>query len=266
MIKYSIIVPIYKHTPNHFFEIFKNSDNIELILVLIENKNKYRINNSNIKNIYSHNNGYAYAVNKGAQYAIGEYLIIVNDDIVFDKEFFTRLNSINKDIIIPFVYNYYSKKIESIGSKINYCLYNRLNTQFKNFKKLHLTGSIFIIKKDIYEKNKMDERFFMYYEDIDLSIRLKKKYELFFSDELKVFHKHSYSKFNLKRYFLQRNRILFLIKNYKRKIFLILLYLLCTEFFIMYFQSIKQKSINPIFARIDSMKKIREFYKYENTC
>jgi len=268
-VKYSIIIPFYSHPIDEIISIAEKIGDCEVVAIVTGNIEL--IQSSNIlRKIECHKCGYGEAVNKGVQYSTGDYLIIMNDDVSFNSSFFEILNKMDFDVIVPTVYDYKTNEIESTHSSLDFLWYNRLKKNLPNRNKAHIPGSIFIIKRGLFDKSGgFDEDYFMYYEDIDLSLRVEKISVPFFSKDLKVCHKHSFSNFNEKRYYLQRNRILFIVKNC-RKIYLpfFFIYLFTIEMFVMIYQLIKSGETYPLFARIDFLKNalkfIRKRYAHNN--
>lgn len=90
------------------------------------------------------------------------------------------------------------------------------------------SGCCMFIKKDFLEKvGAFDERYFLYYEDADLSARLKRKgYKILFVPQAYMWHKNAGSSGGsgsvLQDYYITRNRLLYGMKfaSYKVKLFL----------------------------------------------
>ncbi len=263
--KYSFIIPVHSHSIDHFYK-FLEYDDVELIFVLTKKRFIKKQNRVNIINMV--NTGYGKAVNAGAKIADGEYLIICNDDIIPDNHFIENLKKETNNIIIPTIFSV-SGKIESKGSYLSsfcYAVHNR-NEEFKRKQQL-ITGSMFIIKKSIFIDNGcFDDDYFMYYEDIDLSMKDGIKGKIMISNKLTAIHKHSFSASRIKRYFLQRNRLLFLIKHIHFFGVFKVVSLLVLDYGIMFLQVLIHRSIFPIQARIDTLTLMKRFYrkgKYEN--
>lgn len=269
MNKFSLIVPVYSDTFEEQIKSYLNQDIGDAIVVLTKDK-KFNLKDERIKVLKLFGAGYGQAINYASKFSQNEYLIITNDDIYFDKDFFEKVKDIKDDVTVPLVKNYYTKNVESYGSKL-ILFYNVLNKDIKYDKnKLHLTGSFFVIKKDIFKRLKgFDEDYFMYYEDADLSVRLKKFEKFNFDEKLVVYHKHSFSNLKNKRYLLQRNRLTFVLKNFDFKnIFLFLLLFVFVEPIIMSFQILIQKDFSPVKARYDFLRNAKKIVKErnENTC
>lgn len=267
MNKFSLVVPVYFDTYEEQIKSYLKENIGDVILVLTQDKD-FNLKDERIKVLKLFGAGYGQAINYASKFSKNEYLIITNDDINFDEDFFKRVKNIQDDVVVPLVKNFYTKDVESFGSKI-ILFYNILNRDLKYDKrKLHLTGSFFIIKREIFERLKgFDENYFMYYEDVDLSVRLKKIKKICFDENLVVYHKHSSSGLKDKRFFLQRNRLLFVFKNFDSKnIFLFLLFLIFVEPFIMILQVFMQKNFSPVRARYEFFKNIKKMKeKNENT-
>jgi GT2 family glycosyltransferase len=82
-------------------------------------------------------------------------------------------------------------------------------------------GAFFLIRKDIFlELNGFDERFFIYYEEVDLSYRARQKnYKSIFFSNAQVYHLGGGSsrKVKAKRIFYsQRSRILYALKHFSK--------------------------------------------------
>ena len=82
------------------------------------------------------------------------------------------------------------------------------------------TGACMFIRRNVLEKSGLfDEKYFMYYEDTDLSLRIKKNgFKLFYIPQAIVWHKVAQSSgigSELNYYFITRNRLLFGMKYAK---------------------------------------------------
>ncbi len=262
MDKFSLIVPIYSNNFEEQIKIFLK-ENMGDVIVVLTKEMDFSIDDERVKVLKLYGAGYGKAVNYASKFTEKEYLIITNDDIFFEEDLFKRIKYLKDDIVVPLVKDKNKKDIESFGSKILF-FYNILNknTSFDK-RKLHLTGSFFIIKREIFENTGgFDEKYFMYYEDIDLSVRLKRKNIISFDENIVVFHKHSSSNLKNKRYFLQRNRLYFVLKNFDFKNLILFFFILIfVEPFIMVVQILKDKSFLPFKARYDFFKDMKNILK-----
>ena len=158
-------------------------------------------------------------------------MLILNNDTILSKTFFYDLqNSINDNlknnltIFSPLIKTWPGKNIWYSGGRINIIksmgehYINRpdkkiINTDF-------ISGCCMICKpSSFYKLSGFDEKFFLYYEDVDLSIRAKiKGYELYVIPELIIYHKVGSStggdKSEIVAFYSSRNRIYLMRKHY----------------------------------------------------
>ncbi len=79
-------------------------------------------------------------------------------------------------------------------------------------------GAAMMVNREVLEKaGLMDERYFLYYEELDWCERIRRAgYRIFFEPSALIYHKESVSvgkTTGLKEFFMHRNRILFMRKN-----------------------------------------------------
>jgi GT2 family glycosyltransferase len=199
---FSIIIINYKTlklTENCLDSLLKLSeenkisrDNLEIIVVdnasgdgSAENlKEKY---SEKIKLIANHHNlGFAAANNQGAALAKGEYLLFLNSDTVLTEDIFSPSYKIFQEIADIGILSARLVNTEGIYQKAAYGRFPTLWSlitqstkkepqveQQSNITKTDwLSGCALMIRKNIFQLlNGWDERFFLYYEDIDLCHR-----------------------------------------------------------------------------------------------
>jgi|WetSurSiteA1Bulk_404760.scaffolds.fasta_scaffold14299_2 N-acetylglucosaminyl-diphospho-decaprenol L-rhamnosyltransferase len=215
--------------------VLKHENKNDVEFIIVDNASKDDSTNiidslcreyRNIHAVYlDENKGYGYANNRGAEKANGEYLLILNPDIMFSAPLIEKLietSRKNKDIGAAgvrlysedgnFQYGYY-QKYPSITQY--FLFYSILSKPFINSAKLknkylnfltddeipseltdvpQLPGAFIFIRKDIYtEYGGFDEKYFLFFEDVDLSYRLSGKFRLSVLNGLKVFHSGSSS-------------------------------------------------------------------------
>lgn len=192
-------------------------------------------NYPNTKILLSHKNlGFAGGNNWGMRQARGDYFLIINNDTEVHPnlleellEPFTSNNSIGatcpkiKYFDNPSVIQYagfaamnmFTGRTHTIGDK---------ETDKGQYETPGFTngahGCAMMVKKEMCENTGMfPEKFFLYYEEWDWSMRmLKKGYKIFYQPTALVLHKESMSVGKnslLKTYYLSRNRILFMRRN-----------------------------------------------------
>lgn len=246
MSKFGAILVNY-YTSQNIKRIIKklNSDDFEIIIWNnspldeineIESSNNVKIMNSTL------NIGFGPAINRAIKYISSEYVILINPDCDFEIKTIYHLYEFlrnNKDAfaVSPKILTY-NNKIWPIARKLSnpflflfarrsiLRFFKSFNEEFLYLNKKEnivevesLCATFIMFKKSLFlELNGFDERFFFYAEDLDLSLRARKKgYKLFLLNNLIAYHsvgitrklKNSFSEF--KR---AKSLFLFLIKNY----------------------------------------------------
>ncbi|MEI7890516.1 MAG: glycosyltransferase family 2 protein [bacterium] len=138
-----------------------------------------------IKN--SENIGFSRGNNIGIRFALEKFadlVFILNNDTIIDKNTISTLAKTSKQykksgIITPLILEGDNKKVWFAGGKINWCTMKTSHvtkvSSKKPYKSEYLSGCAMLIKKDVFKKiGLFDERFFLYYEDTDFSMRAKK--------------------------------------------------------------------------------------------
>jgi len=191
------------------------------------------------------NKGFTGGMNTGITYVLTrdfDYILTVNNDTIFDKSFLENaisylLTHTNGGIFVPKIYFFpgtefhYDRYKESERGKVLWFAGGRMdwenllpshrgvdevdNGQFDNVKDMDFaTGCCMIYKKEMLKKIGMfDDRYFLYYEDIDLSFRMQKNgFELVFMPKAILWHKNAKSAggagSKLQDYYTTRNRLL----------------------------------------------------------
>ena len=181
---------------------------------------------------YGFSGGNNRAVKKVANERHPEYVLLLNNDTVVDKDildnFVEAILSDEKIAAIAPLVNYFGSEptdtVYCFGGAVNmltgFVTHFHMgeikptlpNLQYVNF----LEGSALFIKTDVFIKiGGFDEKFFAYFEDLDLSHRLLKNgYLLACASKAKIWHKVSKSsKVPKKAYYLIRNLIWFMKKD-----------------------------------------------------
>jgi GT2 family glycosyltransferase len=200
---------IFKYCQASEFEIIlvDNNSKIEDINILKDvfgDRIKVIINNKNL--------GFAKANNQGAKIAKGEYSFFLNSDTFITQdilspieEFFKKNNEVG--VIAP-------RLILKAGEDQSYAFAHK-----KNSKDLAwVSGAALVIRQDIFNKiGGWDERFFMYFEDVDLCRSVvKNNFKISRLESITVTHLLNGSPifyFRRKIYYY-RSKILFILKHY----------------------------------------------------
>ena len=174
-----------------------------------------------IKN--SKNIGFSKGNNVGIRYALekfADYVFILNNDAVLEK---TTLSSLANTagansaagIISPLILTGNSKHIWFAGGIIQWnkmrAIHLTETTSKSPYSSEYLSGCAMLIKKEVFKKiGLFDERFFLYYEDADLSMRAKKaNFDLLIDPSVRIQHFEQSSRNSSKNYWLVLSGLLF---------------------------------------------------------
>lgn len=171
------------------------------------------------------NLGFAGANNLGIKAASGEYLLFLNNDTEVEpgliEHLLGLLDSPKVGAVSPIIrYAKYPEKIQFAGySEIhpltgrNQCLRLRQSRTWTESPYFH-GAAVLIPRRVIKEAGPMPEEYFLYYEELDWSVQIRKKgYQIRVAQEVSVLHKESISTGKhspLKLYYQTRNRIRFM--------------------------------------------------------
>ncbi len=234
-----------------------NQKDIDVEVVVLDNnsKNPLQVDISKFAQLSIHllissvNLGFAAGHNKNISYALGhgaDYVLILNNDTTVDKNFlqemlkaFTTHNKVG--MVAPKIYFYpgdeYHKDRYSQSQLGQVIWYAGGKIDWKNVLSSHrgvdevdqgqyekvistdfATGACVLISRQVLEKTGgFDEKYFLYLEDSDLSMRVKKLgYAIIYDPAAKIWHKNAKSTggsgSELQDYFISRNRLLFGMK------------------------------------------------------
>lgn len=199
-----------------------------------------RIKNEFPQHIYIQNKenlGFAEGNNVGIRRAIEEnadYVWILNNDVIVKPDSLTELvgaaEKFDRIGILGSKIYYYpdNQKIFSAGAKIipwsgksvSFGQDELDNGQYDKIREVdYISGcSLFVSANMLNEIGLLDKRYFMYYEEADLAVRARRrKWKVMYIPASVVWHKHASTvkKYNLlPEYYLTRNHLLFMRKNY----------------------------------------------------
>ncbi len=182
------------------------------------------------------NLGFSGGNNIGIKYALKdnpEYILLINNDTVVEKDFLDELicsaNSALQAGIVGSVIGYFNDReriwsANGIISKIRSSGFTRkfnknINSITLDESCTFLSGCCFLIKKNVIEEiGLLDENYFLYLEDVDFCWRVcKAGYKIVLSAKSRIYHKVNVStkKNNqlLPLYYTTRNRLYFSEKN-----------------------------------------------------
>lgn len=188
------------------------------------------------------NLGFAGGNNLGIKVALEEkadYILLLNNDTTVEENFLNilvneQLKDENKDVgvTISKIKNYYNRDIIWYAggdidlfkaNTIIYGLREEDKGQFDNKKEVGFaSGCCMLIDKKVIERiGYLNESYFLYYEDTDYSVRIRKGgYKLLYCPESVIYHKESVSTERFSenyQYYFVRNRLLFAKNNMNLK-------------------------------------------------
>lgn len=227
----SILAQTYKNKEIIFIDNHSSDDSLELV------KEKYDIDKLIT---LDRNYGYAEANNIGFRYARGEYIALVNNDAILDKNWLEKAISV-----------FQSDEYENVGSvatkNINYHQRNLIDTAGVeyfgfgagwDYKDLPVDSAEVNQKKEVfgacataslYKKKIIDEiglfdpRYFIYFEDTELAFKLRLfGYKCVYEPEAICYHHGGVKKDKNSRFYIdfgRRNIEFLFIKNMQGSLF-----------------------------------------------
>ncbi len=177
-------------------------------------------------------NNYCQAVNLGIEASKSKYIALANNDTWMDKNWLIELMKvITRDKMIAAASGKILDRFGKIQNAAHYELPNfywgergagQERSRFNTLEEVpSLCGVAIVYKKDaLLEVGLFDEDFIIYGEDVDISLRLKQKgYKLMFVPRSIIYHHfHGTATEEFARYYIERNRLLFLAKHYPHKL------------------------------------------------
>lgn len=228
-----------------------NKKDFELFVNVVDNasnekfESKKEYKNFNLNILYSKKNlGFSGGQNLGIKYALennADYIIILNNDVYVGKDLVIELlnsfNDLEVGAVSPKIYfakGYeYHKDRYSEKDLGNVFWYAGGQIDWKNIFGKHrgvdeidkgqfdkreetevATGCCMMVKSSVLETvGLFNENFFLYYEDADLSMRIKNKgFKLIYEPKAIVWHKNAVATKSgspLQDYYITRNRLIF---------------------------------------------------------
>jgi GT2 family glycosyltransferase len=228
-------ISLQTFTDYHLY-LIDNTSNDKTDKYLTELISKYHIANiTHVKN--SNNEGVAKGNNQGIELSMlngCKYTLLLNNDIEFDQpnllhDLVERSEKKNENLIIPKILFFDNRKIWMAGGKMDFWLgvnshigYNCADEDIYNHEMYvsYAPTCFMLIANSVFKDvGYMDEQYFVYYDDTDFVYRAQKKgYKILYLPHLCLLHKVSSSTggedTQFAVYYLLRNRILFLRKNF----------------------------------------------------
>ena len=184
---------------------------------------KLLVNGKNVGFAAGNNIGLKYAVDNGF-----DYVYLLNQDTEVDPEFLAKAVELARiDEKIAAVQSklllFDTKKINSIGNEIHYLGfafaggYQLSDRQMSAREITYASGAACLLRIFALKKiGLFNADFFMYHEDADLGWRLwLSGWKVMLAPESVVYHKYEFSRSIKKYYYMERNRFLVILQNYK---------------------------------------------------
>lgn len=230
----SVIIPTYKNTLVSLTNLKKNIPHLKDCEIIIVNDDpEISIENellsySAVKLIENEKNlGFAGAINRGVREASGEYLLLLNSDVVLHNDHFKRaLEHFEKDpSLFAVSFAQVEKNKKTVGKNKLYWKKGFVRHKASENKKFGETawaegGSSIFSKEKFLNLGGFDELYSpFYWEDIDLSYRAwKAGFTVLFDPSIIVTHHHesTIGKYFSSKYVKKisyRNQLIFIWKN-----------------------------------------------------
>lgn len=215
--------------------IDNNSSNDEKVK-LSEFKKNYVLNNSKIKdfNIYFHSENVGFAAGNNYWLRLinnNEYVWILNNDTLVNEQLLNKIacNLPTDKQVIYFDCHDFANKFHDSGLHYINLITGRYHSKPMSKHDFgYICGASFIIKKTV-SMPYWNEEYFLYFEDVDYSVALKKKgYSFIHLDDCYFMHKISASskKVQKSNFYKLRSQIMFM-KKYGKNLPLFKLTKLC---------------------------------------
>lgn len=228
-------------------------DNINLRIIVVDNASADDSLNAlqkikDIDLVVNYKNlGFSGGMNRGIEYALkhnATHIMLLNNDTVIDKDLLINIvrTSVNADIISPKIYfsaghEFHKERYQKtdLGKVI---WYSGGSIDWKNILGVHAgvdevdtgqfdkpmeitfaTGCCILIKRQVFKKiGLLDEKYFLYLEDMDFCYRAQKAgFKILFDPQSILWHKNASAAGGsgsvLQEYYFTRNRLLFAFKH-----------------------------------------------------
>lgn len=207
----------------------ENTDGIKIVVVNNDPATKLKFAR-NIKVINNLRNlGFAGGNNIGIKFCLekkAKSIFLLNNDTLIEDDTIPKLlkvlwsnhqfgivgtKIVNTDNKIWFAGGYLDKNRYTAG---HYGFDKRKNTPEDN-KVDFISGCAMLVKREVFEKiGLLDERFFLYYEDVDFCVRaIRSGYDIIYIPEGLIYHRSERATNYLAAYYQERNHLLFVEKN-----------------------------------------------------
>ena len=259
-----------KHYDDFEIIVIDNGSKDNSVVKLLEAASKYNFRFINNKE----NLGFAEGNNVGIREALGDWILLLNNDTVFKEDFISKMAKAIVDnpesaAVGPKIYYYdVPTKIWYSGGKITK-YYNFVEDQSgegEHYKQVEwITGCALMINKRVLKKvGLLDKDFFMYIEDVDWCIRARKAgFNLIYTPYAEIWHIGSKTttesfKKSFQIYYGYRNKLFVISKNTKNLEYMYVLFVALSGICYRIIESIVQGNFDYakgyLFAMIDGLR------------
>lgn len=187
------------------------------------------------------NLGFAEGNNVGLKAALKEnfeYLVLLNQDTAVEPDWLTELvkkaesdDKIGAAQSLILLYNQ-PELINTAGNMLHYLGFGwsgQFKFQISKFKVGdqigYASGAAVLYRANVLRQvGLLDEKFFMYHEDLDLSWRIQLAgYKIVLATQSIIYHKYQFFRHRTKFYFTERNRLICFFANYSLKTIILFL-------------------------------------------
>ena len=196
------------------------------------------------------NKGFAGNVNMGIRNATGDYILILNDDAYLEKSAVSKLVETTESnekigVVAPLIYNWGERRLQHYGSG-GFKTFWATNKQVKPHDNAYevdwVKGACFMVRREVFEKvGLLWEKFGSFYEETDFQDRIRRAgFSILVEPNAKVYHRVHSSTFSkmkgLSLFLLERNRIIYLYRNYSLLKFILLSFIDFLKIFYRFFK------------------------------
>lgn len=189
------------------------------------------------------NSGFAASCNRGIEYAFkhgAQYVMLANQDLRFAPHWLDPLLAAleadeNIAAIQPKIIMYpETDLINSCGNALHILGFGYTIGYLKKESDWPIKGiidisycsfaAVVLRASALRHVGLLDEMLFMYHEDSDLSWRLRRaRYRTVLCSDARIYHRYEFSKSAAKFFYIERNRLAFMLKHYRLRTLFILL-------------------------------------------
>ncbi len=233
MIDVSAVICAYGHQP-HLAEsvaALRGSRDVTVEVIVVDNGSPQVAGLSGVTVLKpGFNTGFTGGCNLGARAAAGQTLVFVNSDAIVEPDCLAVLHRDVEGLLCatvvlgeePDVVNSWGNPVHVLGFSWAGG-YGHPLAEAVPGPVASVTGALFAVPRDVYlELGGMDERYFAYGEDVELSLRARLAGLPVAVSDARASHYYDFSRNDLKMYLLERNRLVTVFTVYEGRTLLAL--------------------------------------------